>query len=105
MGPYSPCDVSWLTSDLQNPLAIGQYINNQSEEIPANVCYQELDIPRTFPVHLRRFIPNINYKNKFLEETFDETLDYCFVRTVILVSLRDIHEGEELYSAYFTEIT
>ena len=29
-GPFNTCDASWLTSFPLNPLALGQYVNNQS---------------------------------------------------------------------------
>ena len=28
---------------------------------PANVAYLELDLPHSFPLHLRKFIPNIHF--------------------------------------------
>ncbi|CAM1154281.1 SETD9 (predicted) [Pycnogonum litorale] len=63
IGAYMTSDLSWLTSNRINPLAIGQYVNNQCPGFPSNVTYQELDIPNTFPVHLRCFIPNVKYQS------------------------------------------
>lgn len=31
MGPYSVCDVSWLSKFPLNPLAVGQYVNNHNK--------------------------------------------------------------------------
>ncbi|XP_063818674.1 SET domain-containing protein 9 isoform X2 [Pseudophryne corroboree] len=61
LGPLKMCDSTWLTSSPRNPLAVGQYVNNCSNECAANVCYQEYDIPDTFPVELRQYIPNVRY--------------------------------------------
>ena len=88
--------MSWLTSSMENLLAIGQYVNNGTREFPANVTYQELDIPSSFPLQYLKYIPNVNYSFKtYKSEVFH-------VRIVILIALRDIMQGEELFSSYFT---
>ncbi|KAK5859482.1 hypothetical protein PBY51_021036 [Eleginops maclovinus] len=92
MGPFMMSDTSWLTSSPQNPLAVGQYVNNCSNEYPANVCYQEFDVPIKFPIKLRQYLPNVNYSTEAQRP----------LRCVVLVSLRDITAGEELFSNYFT---
>ncbi|XP_033960593.1 SET domain-containing protein 9 [Pseudochaenichthys georgianus] len=92
MGPFLMSDTSWLTSSPQNPLAVGQYVNNCSNEYPANVCYQEFDVPDKFPIMLRQYLPNVNYSTDSQRP----------LRCVVLVSLRDITAGEELFSNYFT---
>ncbi|KAM5194843.1 SET domain-containing protein 9 [Mantella aurantiaca] len=94
LGPLKMCDSTWLTSSPNNPLAVGQYVNNCSNEKAANVCYQEFDLPDTFPVQLRQYIPNICYSHESEGP----------LRCVVLVALRDIHCGEELFSNYFTII-
>ncbi|TRY88139.1 hypothetical protein DNTS_029447 [Danionella cerebrum] len=91
-GPLHLCDATWLTPHPLNPLAVGQYINNCSNERAANVCYQELDVPEEFPLELRQFLPNVNYRVDTRR----------LLRCVVLVSLRDINEGEELFSNYYT---
>ncbi|XP_077580686.1 SET domain-containing protein 9 [Stigmatopora nigra] len=91
-GPRATSDGSWLTAAPENPLSVGQYVNNCSDERPANVCYQELDLPDGFPPELRRHLPNVNY-------------GACWpgpLRCVVLVALRDIEEGQELFSNYYT---
>ncbi|XP_010147700.1 PREDICTED: SET domain-containing protein 9, partial [Eurypyga helias] len=63
LGPFHMSDESWLTAALQNPLAVGQYVNNCSHEKAANVCYQEFDVPEYFPVELKQYLPNIVYSH------------------------------------------
>ncbi|XP_054040866.1 SET domain-containing protein 9 isoform X3 [Rissa tridactyla] len=94
LGPFQMSDESWLTSALQNPLAVGQYVNNCSHEKAANVCYQEFDVPEYFPVELKQYLPNIVYSHEI-----DSHL-----RCVVLVTLRDIKQGEELFSNYYTVV-
>lgn len=92
IGPFVTSDTSWLTTCPQNPLAVGQYVNNCSNHRPANVCYQEYDVPHRFPMELRQYLPNVNYSQGTQR----------LLRCVVLVSLRDITEGEELFSNYYT---
>ncbi|KAG5261759.1 hypothetical protein AALO_G00288030 [Alosa alosa] len=92
MGPLALSDVSWLTDSPENPLALGQYVNNCSNEKAANVCYQEFDVPEDFPLELHQYLPNVNYSHDTKRP----------LRCVVLVSLRDIHCGEELFSNYYT---
>ncbi|XP_070775241.1 SET domain-containing protein 9 [Enoplosus armatus] len=92
VGPFMMSDTSWLTASPQNPLAVGQYVNNCSNEWPANVCYQEYDVPDKFPIELRQYLPNVNYNQDTQRP----------LRCVVLVSLRDITAGEELFSNYYT---
>ena len=90
--------MSWLTLTPYNLLAIGQYVNNATHEFPANVTYQELDIPSSFPLQYLKFIPNVNYGFKTYK------CEALHVRLVVLVALRDIVQGEELFSSYFTVV-
>ncbi|XP_062870388.1 SET domain-containing protein 9 [Trichomycterus rosablanca] len=92
LGPFCLCDSSWLTSHPENPLAMGQYVNNCSNEKAANVCYQEFDVPNDFPLELRQYLPNANYSITIQRK----------LRCVVLVSLRAINKGEELLSNYYT---
>ncbi|KAK7121034.1 hypothetical protein R3I94_020869 [Phoxinus phoxinus] len=92
LGPFSLSDSSWLTPHPVNPLAVGQYVNNCSNEKAANVCYQEFDVPDGFPLELRQFLPNVKYRADTQRR----------LRCVVLVSLRDINRGEELFSNYYT---
>ncbi|NXK46148.1 SETD9 protein, partial [Chauna torquata] len=94
LGPFQMSDVSWLTAAPQNPLAVGQYVNNCSYEKAANVCYQEFDVPRCFPVELKQYLPNIVYSHDIQSH----------LRCVVLVTLRDIEQGEELFSNYYTVV-
>ncbi|EHB16760.1 hypothetical protein GW7_14961 [Heterocephalus glaber] len=61
IGPLKMNDSTWLTSEIHNPLAVGQYVNNCSNDRPANVCYQELEVPAAFPIELKQYLPNIAY--------------------------------------------
>ena len=60
-------DTSWLTLQPVNPLNIGQIVNNETRELRANVRYQEADIPPSFPLKLRKFLPIINYEGGYSE--------------------------------------
>jgi len=100
IGAYESCDATWLGSCQKNPLAIGQYVNNATPACPANVTYQELDLPQTFPLHLLQYIPNV----RFSGIKADSAQDDSFMRLVLLIALRDIQEGEELFSSYFAEV-
>ena len=55
-------DTSWLTLRPVNPLNIGQLINNETRDREANVSYQEANMPPSFPLKLRKFLPIINYE-------------------------------------------
>jgi hypothetical protein len=90
--------MSWLTPTLSNLLAIGQYVNNGTHEFPANVTYQELDIPSRFSLLHLKYIPNVNYSFKTYKS------EVLHMRLVVLVALRDIEQGEELFSSYFTVV-
>ncbi|XP_026876097.2 SET domain-containing protein 9 [Electrophorus electricus] len=92
LGPFRLSDSSWLTPHLSNPLAVGQYVNNCSNDKAANVCYQEFDVPDGFPLELHQYFPNVNYRPDVQRP----------LRCVVLVSLRAIHRGEELFSNYYT---
>lgn len=61
LGPLKMSDSTWLTAETDNPLAVGQYVNNCSNERAANVCYQEFDVPAVFPVELKQYLPNTAY--------------------------------------------
>lgn len=95
LGPLLTSDTTWLTKNPVNPLAVGQYVNNCSNDQTANVCYQEYDVPSTFPYELRQYLPNVNYS----QDSHQRPL-----RCVVLVSLREISAGEELFSNYYTII-
>ncbi|XP_036164557.1 SET domain-containing protein 9 isoform X3 [Myotis myotis] len=95
LGPLRMSDSTWLTSEIQNPLAVGQYVNNCSSDRPANVCYQEFDVPAGFPVELKQYLPNTTYS----------CAQQRPLRCVVLVALRDIRQGEELFSNYYTIVS
>ena len=90
-------DTSWLSPRPVNPLNVGQFVNNENTTNTANVAYQEVDIPSEFPLLLRKFFGNIHFESSALDGEKD-------LRVVVLLALRDIQEGEELFSSYFTVI-
>ncbi|XP_071953268.1 SET domain-containing protein 9-like [Antedon mediterranea] len=102
VGPYMVSDMSWLTHELSNPLSIGQYVNNQTKKFPANVAYQEIDFTENFAFELRKYLPYICYS---ASSDIGQSSTNRLIRSVVLVSLRDIHEGEELLSSYFNIIS
>ncbi|KAK6188217.1 hypothetical protein SNE40_004446 [Patella caerulea] len=99
VGPYLMCDRSWLSAHPNNPLAIGQYVNNQSKRHSANVAYQEIIVPKDFPFSLKKYIPNLYYS-----ASIDNPEEIRLTRLVVLVSTRTIECGEELFSTYFTVV-
>ena len=90
-------DTSWLTHRPVNPLNVGQFVNNENSMHEANVRYQEIDVPMDFPIQLRKFWGNINFESSLTDGE-------RHLRIVVLLALRDIYEGEELFSSYFTVI-
>ncbi|XP_061474306.1 SET domain-containing protein 9 [Rhineura floridana] len=94
IGPFKMSDVFWLTTGVQNPLAVGQYVNNCSADKAANVCYQEFDVPEHFPIEFKQYLPNIEYSHEVWRP----------LRCVVLVALQDIRPDEELFSNYYTII-
>ncbi|NXR05806.1 SETD9 protein, partial [Semnornis frantzii] len=80
LGPFQMSDESWLTDALQNPLALGQYVNNCSHG----------ELPEMY--------------NNLLAH-FASLLFYSHLRCVVLVTLRDIKQGEELFSNYYTVVS
>jgi hypothetical protein len=94
--PHQAGDLTWLTEHPVMPLNIGQYVNNHSPGFPANVAYQELDIPLSCVLpQLRCFLPNI---------WFSGSSEHDYLRLVALVSTTDIEEGDEVFSTYYTVI-
>lgn len=99
IGPYRLCDDTWLGNNPQNPLAMGQYVNNRPKTVPANVAYQEFDIPfKSISPALWKNLPNVWYNSGNIAN------ENSFLRSVALVSLREIEKGEEVFSSYFTVI-
>eukprot|EP01095_Lingulamoeba_sp_RSL-Kostka_P005444 TRINITY_DN16792_c0_g1_i1.p1 TRINITY_DN16792_c0_g1~~TRINITY_DN16792_c0_g1_i1.p1 ORF type:complete len:262 (+),score=47.82 TRINITY_DN16792_c0_g1_i1:120-905(+) len=92
------CDDSWIDFSLnkelysRNPLATGHLINHaQNEE--ANVMYFEHDYQLSnYNIGIRKYIPNIPYNNNYINTKS--------LNTIVMVALRDIENGEELYSNY-----
>lgn len=60
------------------------------------VQYHEVDLPPSFPMELRQYIPNIYYSGH--DPTTQNT------RVVALISTREIKDNEELFSTYMESI-
>ncbi|XP_037087823.1 SET domain-containing protein 9-like, partial [Pollicipes pollicipes] len=93
LGPFPAADRSWRGRWPANPLAVGQFVNNHGPGFPSNVCYQEVDLPAV-PYPLRRYLPYAWYRARVPPP----------LRVVVLVALREISAGEELFSNYFTVV-
>jgi hypothetical protein len=110
------CDDTWLrfkkhtceqdmdTISVHNPYNIGHYINspmNNNNIDEANVMYYEYDFrvgvsensecsDFVWPLELQYLIPNIPYQPS----------GNNVVQSIVLVALRDIQNGEELFASY-----
>ena len=81
---------------LVNPLNVGQIVNNCNKDFTSNVAYHEIDVfIDNFRLQLRPFLPTVNYGGN------SEDLK---VRIIPLIASKDIKEGQELFSTYFTII-
>lgn len=96
-GAIQTSDATWMKdNDHNNPLAIGQIVNNGSKHHLPNVQYHEVDLPPSFPMELRQYIPNIYYSGH--DPMTQNT------RVVALISTREIKDNEELFSTYMESI-
>ncbi|PIO63797.1 hypothetical protein TELCIR_14591 [Teladorsagia circumcincta] len=75
-----------------NYMNMGQYINNEPAPNQHNVQYFDLDI-HNWPRRLRKFLPFVAYSPHRT----------ALLRIVVLISVREIVEGEELFSAYISK--
>ncbi|KAJ8664162.1 hypothetical protein O0I10_000441 [Lichtheimia ornata] len=96
-GAIQTSDATWMEdNELNNPLAIGQIVNNGSKHHLPNVQYHEVDLPPSFPIELRQYIPNIYWSGH--DPLTQNT------RVVALVSTRKIKDNDELFSTYMESI-
>ena len=87
------CDLTWMRpgEDMANPLNVGQIVNNGGVR-DANVSYHEIELSSdNFDPLCLRFLPNVRYDS-----------DSSTIRIVPLIALRDINQGEEVLSSYFS---
>lgn len=82
----------YLQEEPFNYLNVGQYINNEPAPGMHNVQYLDLDIHQ-WPRRLRKFLPFVVYSPHRTAP----------LRVVVLVSVREIPAGEELFSAYISK--
>ncbi|KAK6740759.1 hypothetical protein RB195_008919 [Necator americanus] len=85
-------DLSWLEVHPFNYLNMGHYINNEPTPRLHNVQYVDFDV-LNWPFRLRKFLPYAVYS----------PLREFPLRVVVLVSVREIVEGEELFAAYVSK--
>ncbi|UJR24874.1 hypothetical protein I4U23_006243 [Adineta vaga] len=94
-------DISWLSKDIhqhQNPLTLGHYINHFPSDGLPNVTYYEFDFEfNENQIDFYRFVPNVRYSD------IDED-NRMIMPSVVLISLRPIKQGEELFSCYLNVI-
>ena len=96
-------DTSWTNSNNNttlpvNPLNCGQYVNNADKNNAANVTYCEIDLSFDhFPYKLKSLLPNLNYESIAIDGQRD-------LKIVVLLSTKEIQEGDELFSSYFTVV-
>jgi len=96
---YPLYDITWLSKDIylhKNPLTLGHYINHFPSNGLPNVTYYEFDFDfNQNEYDLYRFVPNVRYADIEDEKGMPST---------VLISLRPIKQGEELFSCYLNVI-
>jgi hypothetical protein len=96
---YPLYDITWLSKDIylhKNPLTLGHYINHFPSNGLPNVTYYEFDFDfNENEYDLYRFVPNVRYADIEDEKGMPST---------VLISLRPIKQGEELFSCYLNVI-
>ncbi|KAI9469320.1 hypothetical protein BDB00DRAFT_264733 [Zychaea mexicana] len=94
-GAIQTSDITWITDELRNPLAIGQIVNNGTSTFHPNVQYHEIDLPPSFPTELRQYLPNIYWNGL-------NTMTH-YTRVVALMATKDIKDTE-LFSTYMDTV-
>ncbi|CAF1339918.1 unnamed protein product [Rotaria magnacalcarata] len=99
---YPSYDKTWLSQDVflhKNPLTLGHYINHFPSDGLPNVTYHEFDFNfNDNEYDLYRFVPNVRYTDTDMGD------DDKGIPSVVLISLRQIKQGEELFSCYLNII-
>jgi hypothetical protein len=97
---YPLYDTTWLLKNIymhKNPLTLGHYINHFPSNGLPNVTYYEFDFNfNETEYDLYRFVPNVRYAD------IDD--DEKGMPSTVLISLRSIKQGEELFSCYLNVI-
>jgi len=98
---YPLYDTTWLLKDIfmhKNPLTLGHYINHFPSNGLPNVTYYEFDFHfNEKDYDFYRFVPNVRYAD------VDDD-DENGMPSAVLISLRPIKQGEELFSCYLNVI-
>jgi hypothetical protein len=96
---YPLYDKTWILKDIsmhKNPLTLGHYINHFPLNVLPNVTYYEFDFYfKENENDLYRFVPNVRYADLDNEKGMP---------SAVLISLRPIKQGEELFSCYLNVI-
>ncbi|CAF1539768.1 unnamed protein product [Adineta steineri] len=96
---YPIYDITWLSKDIyqhKNPLTLGHYINHFPANGLPNVTYYEFDFNfNESQQDLYGFVPNVRYADLDNEKGMP---------SAVLISLRPIEQGEELFSCYYNVI-
>jgi hypothetical protein len=96
---YPLYDTTWIFKDIsmhKNPLTLGHYINHFPLNVLPNVTYYEFDFYfKENENDLYRFVPNVRYADLDNEKGMP---------SAVLISLRPIKQGEELFSCYLNVI-
>lgn len=94
-------DTTWLDKDPskhRNPLTLGHYINHFPSNGLPNVTYYEFDfLFQKNENDFYRFVPNVRYSG--LDDDDENGMP-----SAVLISLRPIQQGEELFSCYLNVI-
>lgn len=97
---YPRYDKTWLSQNIdehRNPLALGHYINHFPNTMLPNVTYYEFDFDfAQTDVDLYSFVPHVRYADMDDDDTT--------MPSTVLISLRPIEKGEELFSCYLNLI-
>jgi hypothetical protein len=100
---YPLYDTTWLSKDIyqhKNPLTLGHYINHFPLDGLPNVTYYEFDFCfNENENHFYRLVPHVRYA-----DVDDDDIERKGMPSTVLISLRPIKQGEELFSCYLNVI-
>jgi hypothetical protein len=100
-------DKTWLLRNIQlhdNPLTLGHYINHFPGASLPNTTYLEWDFEfDEKDTDLYRFVPHVRFAAAN-DDDDDDGAAQRMMPSVVLISLRPIEKGEELFSCYLNRI-
>ena len=96
--------------ELINPYAVGHIVNHPPPDVPANVKLIDFDMPYTFfPSYMARYLPVMDKNDRQPHSPLarikkeNETRRNDNLRSVALIALTSIADGEELYVDYLDD--